>query len=369
MPDWETTRPRPKSKPCKECPEPMTDPRRLVITNYQSPGDILMLTAAVRDLHLAYPGQYITDVRTSCAQLWEHNPHITRFTEPWIDEECQLARDTEPATPRNRDDVMIIPASYPLVHRSNQEPVHFVTAFHRYLESVLDIDIPVSSPMPDVYLSDAEKTWMSQVAQMRVNEPFWIMVTGGKWDATAKWPNPHVLQEVVNHFGGKILFVQAGANGDWQPELTNTINLVGQTDLRMLVRLVYHSSGVICPVTALMHLAAAVPVPEGRTLATRPCVVIAGGREPTHWEAYSTHRYLSTQGCLTCNTPAACWKSRSTPVGDGDDKDNHLCENTVKYKGLRSFHANQQISDLQIPKCIDIITAQDIIRAIEMYQV
>ena len=50
---------------------------KLILRNFQSPGDIVMLTAAVRDLHLAYPGRFATDVRTSCPALWEHNPWIT----------------------------------------------------------------------------------------------------------------------------------------------------------------------------------------------------------------------------------------------------------------------------------------------------
>lgn len=36
--------------------------RQLVLRNHQSPGDVLMLTAAVRDLHLCYPGLFKTDV-------------------------------------------------------------------------------------------------------------------------------------------------------------------------------------------------------------------------------------------------------------------------------------------------------------------
>ena len=50
---------------------------RLVLRSFQSPGDILMLTAAVRDLHSAYPGHFQTDVRTSADAIWENNPHIT----------------------------------------------------------------------------------------------------------------------------------------------------------------------------------------------------------------------------------------------------------------------------------------------------
>ncbi len=48
--------------------------RRLVLRSFQSPGDILMLTAAVRDLHAACPGRFQTDVRTSADAIWENNP-------------------------------------------------------------------------------------------------------------------------------------------------------------------------------------------------------------------------------------------------------------------------------------------------------
>jgi len=52
--------------------------QKLILRNYQSPGDAVMLTAAVRDLHACYQGKFLTDVRTPYPQLWENNPHITR---------------------------------------------------------------------------------------------------------------------------------------------------------------------------------------------------------------------------------------------------------------------------------------------------
>ena len=55
--------------------------RKLILSNGFSPGDIVMLTAAVRDLHYWYPGRYLTDVQTACPQLWENNPHITPLSE------------------------------------------------------------------------------------------------------------------------------------------------------------------------------------------------------------------------------------------------------------------------------------------------
>ena len=38
--------------------------RKIILKNNLSPGDLVMLTAAVRDLHLSYPGCFETDVRT-----------------------------------------------------------------------------------------------------------------------------------------------------------------------------------------------------------------------------------------------------------------------------------------------------------------
>ena len=46
-----------------------------------------------------------------------------------------------------------------------------------------------------------------------------------------------------------------------------------------LMTSVYHADGVLCPVTLLMHLAAAVEPRPGAKMA-RACVVVAGGADP-----------------------------------------------------------------------------------------
>ena len=48
--------------------------RRLILKSFQSPGDVLMLTAAIRDLHVAAPGQFLTDVRTSARYIVREQP-------------------------------------------------------------------------------------------------------------------------------------------------------------------------------------------------------------------------------------------------------------------------------------------------------
>ncbi len=350
----------------------MVDKRKLLLSNWQSPGDLLMLTATVRDLHKAYPDRYLTDVRTSADALWQYNPYLTKFDAPDIDKHAAEARDTQKIV--EADGITYIPMMYPDVNRSNQESHHFIEAFHHYLEGVLSeiekerIHIPLSEFRPDIHVGQDEKCWINQVAETGIREEFWIINTGGKWDYTAKWPNPYTLQKIINHFRGKLLFVQVGDKGNWQPQLTNVVDMVGATDLRQLIRLMYHASGIITPVNGLMHLAAAIPSRPGWP-DPRACVVLAGGREPTNWEAYPTHRFLSTQGDLPCCNPGACWKSRCTPVGDSDDKDrpDALCLNYVEYPTLPSPYCRQALTKFRVPKCLDIFTEKDIIRAVEGY--
>ena len=55
--------------------------RKLILRCFLSPGDIATMTAAVDSLHLRYPGAFLTDVRTSVPELWEHNPRITPISD------------------------------------------------------------------------------------------------------------------------------------------------------------------------------------------------------------------------------------------------------------------------------------------------
>ena len=308
--------------------------KKLMLRNFQSPGDIVMLTAAVRDLHVCYPRKYTTDVRTSCPALWENNPSI----EP-LDE-----KDPE---------VEIIDCEYPLIHRSNSTPYHFIHGFIEFLNDRLDIDIKPTAFKGDIHISELEKSWFSQVEENHGRStPFWLLVSGGKYDYTIKWWEHRRYQEVVDHFRGKIEFVQVGEADHHHPPLKDVIDLRGQTDLRQLVRLAYHAQGVLTPVSLPMHLAAAVEVRPGMPQ-NRPCVVIAGGREPPQWTAYPHHQFIHTVGALRCCDNGGCWKSRTVPLGDGDSKDNpkELCVDVVG----------------TLPRCMDMITSSEVIRRIEMY--
>lgn len=308
--------------------------RKLILRNFQSPGDIVMLTAAVRDLHRAHPGEFLTDVRTSASALWENNPYLTPLDE----------RDPE---------VAVIDSEYPLIHRSNDAPYHFIHGFIEHLNERVGASIRPTEFHGDIHISALEKSWFSQIEEL-VQEPlpFWIVAAGGKYDYTIKWWDRQRFQRVVDHFAGRIAFVQVGEAGHEHPALANVVDLRGKTDLRQLVRLMYHAQGVLCPVTLFMHLAAAVETrPEMPR--HRPCVVVAGGREPPHWEAYPHHQFLHRAGALRCCEHGGCWRSRAVPLGDGDEKDSaeHCCIDLVG----------------TLPRCMDLITAEDAIRAIEVY--
>ena len=293
-----------------------------------------MLTAAVRDLHRSHPHEFATDVRTSCPQLWENNPWLT----PLADRDESVER---------------VDCDYPLIHQSNQTPHHFLHGFTDSLNRRFGLRIRVTAFKGDIHLAPPERRWMSQVQEITGEVvPFWIVNAGGKFDYTTKWWDHERYQQVVDHFCGRILFVQVGQLEHHHPPLRGVIDLRGRTDLRQLVRLVHHAQGVLCPVSLVMHLAAAVEARNDGPR-NRPCVVVAGGREPPHWEAYPHHQFLHTVGALRCCDDGGCWKSRVAPLGDGDEKDlaQNLCVDVVRGRA----------------RCMDMITVDDVVRGVSRF--
>ena len=293
-----------------------------------------MLTAAVRDLHRGYPGLFQIDVRTPYPELWENNPYI-----------CDIADDDAQARE--------IACEYPLIRQSNSAPYHFLHGFVQDLAEKLRLNIRLTEFKGDIHLSTDERRWPDSLrGLLPEREKFWVVVSGGKYDFTTKWWDPMRFQEVVDHFRGQIQFVQVGASGDFHPALASAVDLRGRTNLRELIRVIHHAEGVLTPVSLAMHLAAAVATNNSH-VKRRPCVVVAGGREPPSWEAYPQHQFIHTSGALTCCAEGGCWKARAYPVGDGDEKDapQNLCTNLSG----------------SLPRCMDLITADEVIRRIGTY--
>lgn len=328
---------------------------QLILKHNRSLGDIVVMTAALRDLHVSYPDKFETFVKTSCQEVWENNPWVAKG---------------EPS-----EDAKVLNCEYgDLLKQSRFTPYHFLHGFRKDLEKHLALPIQQGPNKGDIYLSHKE-----------VSEPFlryedgrplkyWIISTGGKFDFTTKWWHPDYAQKVIDHFKEKIKFVQVGAKNHFHPRLVgdNVIDLVGRTSIRDLIRLTYWCDGVLCGITSHMHLAAAVPTVGNKI---RPCVVYAGGREPDHWEAYTGHKFLSNIGRLPCCAQGACWKAKATLTSE---KHGNVCTNVVDLKRQVRVSTEKKspkggtivsskVLDMVIPKCMELITPNKVIEAIEEY--
>ena len=296
---------------CLGCPErttadgqrPPHAPRKLILHCRLSPGDVLTLTAAVESLHRLRKRKFLTDVRTPCPAIWEHNPHLTPIA------------DDDPAAEH-------LEMHYPTIDRSNQTPETFLAGYTAHLARLLDERLWLTTNRPHLYLSHDEQHWIGQVEeQLGRRVPYWLVSAGTKRDFPAKqWPG-ELYQKVVDHFVGRLQFVQIGSAEHRHPCLRGVFDLRGKTDLRQLVRLAYHAAGGLGPVTLLQHLCAAWE---------KPYVCLVGGREPVSWvSSYPRQHTLHTIGGLACCRAGACWKSRVVPLGDGEPHDRSLCEDPV----------------------------------------
>jgi len=245
------------------------------------------------------------------------------------------------------------------VHKSNQNRAHFMWGMLAGLNHTMGTGAYLTDFRPDLHLSQKEAT----EPLITPDKPYWVFVSGGKRDYTAKWWDKCWWQKVVNVLSKDVTMVQVGGGSHIHPPMIGAYDLVKKTSFRQLLQLIYHSQGVICIVTCLMHIAAAF---------NKPCVVIGGGREPWWWEAYNKenrlvnmrlglpdwnpppddnfieHRYIHTIGQLECCHNHGCWKSRIGTAGD-------LCTNQVRQNGV------------QLPRCLQLITPEMVIENWKWY--
>lgn len=321
------------SHQCGGCKLPQ--PRQLVIQHGLSPGDVLMLTAFIRDLHLTYPGKYITDIRTPYPAIWENCPYDTKlpgFKQQFLDEACRNRK------PLEKDGITYLPMHYELINECGR-PYHFIHGFFQWWEKQMQVPLKPIHFRPEVWLTEKEKK------ERPFKDPYWVVDAGGKFDIQAKWWPPSYYQEVVDRMKGKVTFVQVGGLDHFHPRLEGAVDWVGKTvNMRHLVLLIYHSEGVLTPVSFPMHLAAAM---------SKPCVVVAGSREPSHWEAYTSHAFLHTCGTMSCRKDGGgCW------VGNN-------CSNVVEFDNPDLVNFPQP--KLKVAKCLEMIKPEEVVRAISRY--
>lgn len=304
----------------------------ITLEHTRAPGDVLTMTALVRDLALTYPGRYKTHVHTSYRKdIWKNNPY-TVTSDRAVGKRIRLDYG-------------------PFIDFKSQNPIHFMQAFHADFERKTGVKVPLRFPKPDLHLEDTPKT---------IPERYWIILSGGKSDFTTKHWVYERHQEVTDVLiASGLTVVQAGSGSHKHPPLRGAINLVGKTSLRDMFHLIKHSEGVICTITMAMHVAAALD---------KPCVVTAGGRESWIWEGYHkdnpafakvdqkvkvSHRFLHTMGLLPCCMSKACWRNKVTRKEQDSRKS--YCELPVK------------VGNQQVPKCMDMITAEKVVEAVFSY--
>ena len=309
---------------------------KLFLLQTQSPGDQLMLTAAVRDLKKSHP-DYRINVRTSAQELWDNNPYLDRSV-----------------TEQNADRVLQM--HYPLIHSSTQGAYHFIHGFRLFAEEQLGIRIPAGEFCVDIHMSEQEKNdpYITNILGEAGGRKVWLVDAGHKSDFTAKFWEFSRFQEVVDRTSDRIAWIQIGASNHFHRPLENVVNLVGKTTHRQLISLMYRADGVLTPVSYPAHLSTMQW--KDHPNEHRPCVVIAGSREPSVWEQYTCHQYIHNCGILKCSKRGACWKSRITRLNDGSKQDMSLCVNPVATK-----------SGQVIPRCLDMITADEVVRRICLY--
>jgi len=258
-----------------------TKPRKVILVQDQSPGDILTMTRALADLKGTYPHWHI-DVRSPCMEIFENCPHLTPLD------------DSDP-------EVETFSIRYDDINISGWNGLHFADAFKNDMERKLKCRIKKTGIRPELWISDEEKGWINQVeTEFGWKGPFWLLNAGRKQDNELK--QYHKWQEVVDilnwRFYGRVKIVQIGHEAHIHPQLRGVLNLVGQTDTRQLIRLAWHADGTIGPLSFQFVIAAALE---------KPAVVLAAGKEGVRWHLYPNIRHISTNGALECCKWDGCW--------------------------------------------------------------
>lgn len=314
--------------------------KRFALFMELAPGDVTVLTPLVRDFHRTYGDKYELETRTNHPGIFAHNPYVAK----------------------NRDPGAIVVDMHghkPGMERAGRgEKIHFSRFLYDIFESQTGLKVPMLESKSDLYLSEYEK------AVPPISGRYWLFFAGGKSDVYIKhWPSSY-YQEVVNRLLQLgIHSVQTGGSTKGKtkhihPPLNNVLNIVGWGGIREMIWQIYHAEGIVCPITAAMHMASAF---------NKPCVVVAGGREEPWWEAYTNeygafgphaapisveHRYLNTLGQLDCCATKGCWKKKVVKIDD-DDK---LCYlPVIKPK------------EAPVAKCMDMITPDQVISAVMSY--
>jgi ADP-heptose:LPS heptosyltransferase len=301
----------------------------LALINDRAPGDVICMTAVLRELHRNYPGRFRTVVQTRFPEIWQGNPYA--------------ASDAEIVQPRRID--------WDWREGSKGETNrHFSQCWRDALAEKIGLPIPMASICGDLYLTEAEMRWPADLLGDGPRS-FGLINAGVRPECRTKGWGIENYQAILYYFGDDLEFVQIGNTSEHlHRKLDFTTDLLGRTTLRDLMRLMYWADFCICPVTMLMHLSAAIPTQDG---SIRPCFVLCGGRESPSISKYEGHEVFSTVGVLDCCKTDGCWRQCFS-----DDR-------SPDY--LKCLHPVHKADGEQIGKCFDLIQPRRVIDAMEAH--
>lgn len=326
--------------------------RLFILHSQWALGDTVCMTALARDLKATYGDRYLVSASGHYRCAWFHNPHITPLPKSGLPAQAQTVKLDYRAGIHNR-------ATLPAHERQ-----HFLTWFHKSFTRQTGVEVPVLKAKGDLHLSGDERNPI-------VAGPYWVLVAGHKADMSTKQWAIGRYQEVVNRLldhGIRCVQVGSLARRHVHPRLANVLDLVGKTHERDLFSLIKHSEGVLCGITAAMHIAACFD---------RPCVVLGGGREDPWWEHYANdgqwparcspvkvpHKYLHVIGQLDCCAKVGCWADHTVP--EKQDKEARRLRRKSKPKKLCVLPV---LAPEIMPKCMEMIPVDEVVRAVLSYQ-
>ena len=244
-------------------------------------GDRLAMTSFVRDLKLTYPHwQIFVDVERP--DPWAHNPHVAGVISPGT-------------PPPEKFDIAWRIGPFAATQGSKTNGIHIMRAFGYGWTRKTGLPLQLGPVKPDLHLSDADRAYHP------IAGDYWVVNPDTNNMGSKRW-HPDRWRELFRA-RPDLHFVQVGLGAhaaiDYADE-PNVTSLVDQTTERQLFALVAGASGCVSLVSSLMHVAAAFD---------KPCVVLAGGREPPTFEHYPAHQFISRVGALECCRDSPCWKN------------------------------------------------------------
>jgi ADP-heptose:LPS heptosyltransferase len=310
-------------------------------------GDGIMMTCAVRDLKSSFPDWKI-HVSMPSPQIFENNPHIEYDGIVIPDKAIKIGPTT-------------------LTKAARKNGLHFANAFRWAIQEQLNISIKQGPLKGEIFLTEKEK------ANRVIDGKYWIIFTDhGPGMSSKEWV-PDRWQKVVDSLL-EITFVQMGVTVN-SVELSgkNVINFMNKTFLpntgtRELFSMIYNCEGIICLISGPMHIAGAL---------NKPCVVIAGAREPLTYVKYQNHRFLENVGCLPCCPEFSCWTASSGRCfrnyfnAISTEKKKKLIKNEYvpMVNGNLSIkdYFNKYLNQKWVAPCLEMVSVYDVVKSVDSY--